>query len=63
MSERDAALPNEPAERPVEAPPAGVSVWVACGKVRCLAYRTHEGKWVGTFTGQELEGVTGWAAI
>jgi hypothetical protein len=40
-----------------------VSVWVACGKIRCLGYRTSDGKWVATFSGVELRDVTDWSAI
>lgn len=63
MSDNEAALPNAMAERFLEPPPAWVNVWVVCGHVRCLAYRTNDGKWVGTFDGQEIDGVTGWSQI
>jgi len=63
MSENDRALSNGSAERSRELPPAWVSVWVACGKIRCLGYRTSDGKWVATFSGVELRDVTDWSAI
>jgi len=36
---------------------------VACGHIRCLGYRTTDDKWVATFSGEELQGVTDWLTI
>jgi hypothetical protein len=63
MSENDTAFSRQSAERGLDLPPAWVSVWVACGSVRCLAYRTANGEWVSTFSGEPLTGVTGWSMI
>jgi hypothetical protein len=38
-------------------PPVGVNVIVQCAGLRCMAYRTVDGKWVTTFTSQELKNV------
>jgi len=40
-----------------ELPPVGVNVVVQCDGLRCMAYRTKDGKWVTTFTNQELKNV------
>ena len=38
-------------------PPERVNFVVECEKIRCLAYRTADGKWMATFTNQELKNV------
>jgi hypothetical protein len=38
-------------------PAPGVSVVVQCDHLRCLAYRSGDGKWLATFTGQEITNV------
>jgi hypothetical protein len=40
-----------------ELPPAGVNVIVQCDGLRCMAYRTRDGKWMTTFTHEEIKHV------
>lgn len=40
-----------------ELPPTGVNVMVQCAGFRCLAFRTYDGKWLSTFSEEELNDV------
>ena len=44
-------------DAPRELPPPGVNVIVQYDGVRCMAYRTRDGKWMTTFTHEEIKKV------
>lgn len=44
-------------ENKLNTPPEGVNVMVQCKGFRCLAHRTREGKWISTFSEEELEDI------
>lgn len=44
-------------------PPVGKNVLVQCDGYRCLAYRTNEGTWRGTYTREEISDVRSFSLL
>jgi hypothetical protein len=57
MFEKDNSPEKAASPEMQDLPPVGVNVVVQCNGLRCMAYRTVDGKWVTTFTNQELKNV------
>ena len=60
MLEKRPHIKTEPV-LPPPFPPVGLSVLVDCGGLWRMAYRTQDGKWIASISGEELPGISVWS--